>query len=71
MIPANESIYRNRLILLLNERSNWELFLSLCNDLVQATRQSKTSTSAVQTILRRLTRWHEFLRKNRSELLTE
>ncbi|MGB5157361.1 PD-(D/E)XK motif protein [Desulfobacterium sp. N47] len=70
-IPANGSINSNRLVLLLNEQSNWELFLSLCNDLVQATRQSKTSASAVQTILRRLTRWHEFLRKNRSELLTE
>ena len=28
-IPANSGISRNRLVLLLNEQSNWELFLSL------------------------------------------
>jgi len=70
-IPANGGIPRNRLVLLLNEQSNWELFFSLCTDLVQATRQAKTSATAVQTILRRLARWHEFLKKNRSDLLTE
>ncbi len=70
-IPANGGIPKNRLVLMLNEQSNWELFLSLCNDLVLATRQAKTSASAVQTILRRLARWHDFLKKNRSDLLTE
>ena len=70
-LPANDVITKNRLILILNEQSNWELFLTLCNDLVLASRQAKTSTSATQTILRRLTRWHDFLKKNRSDLLPE
>lgn len=70
-LPAGNNISKNRLVLMLNEQGNWELFLSLCNDLVQATRQAKTSASAVQTILRRLARWHEFLKKNPNDLLTE
>ncbi|MCB9147561.1 MAG: PD-(D/E)XK motif protein [Caldilineaceae bacterium] len=70
-IPANGGFPKNRLVLLLNEQSNWELFFSLCTDLVQATRRATTSVTAVQTILRRLTRWHEFLKKNRNDLLTE
>ncbi len=70
-IASNEGTLENRLVLILNEQSNWELFLSLCMDLVQATRQTKTSASAIQAILRRLARWHDFLKKNRSDLLTE
>jgi len=70
-ILADKDVLKNRLVLMLNEQSNWELFLSLCNDLVQATRQAKTSVSALQTIFRRLARWHDFLKKNRSGLLTE
>lgn len=70
-ILADGGIPKNRLVLILNEQSNWELFLSLCNDLVQATRQAKTSGSAFQTILRRLVRWHDFLKKNRNDLLPE
>jgi hypothetical protein len=69
--PADNSITVNRLILLLKEQSNWEIFLSLCNDLVQATREAKNSTAAVQLILRRLVRWQDFLKKNRSSILSE
>ncbi|MCL4832491.1 MAG: PD-(D/E)XK motif protein [Caldilineaceae bacterium] len=70
-LPADNSSTKNRLVLMLNEQSNWELFLSLCDDLVQATRQAETSASAVQIILRRLDRWHDFLKKNRNDLLAE
>ena len=68
---ADSNSQKSRLVLILNEQSNWELFLSLCNDLVQATRQAKTPSTAFQTILRRLARWHDFLQTNRSDLLTE
>lgn len=61
----------NRLVLRLREQSNWEIFFSLCTDLVEATRQVKNSTSAIQIILRRLARWQEFLKKNRNDLLSE
>lgn len=70
-IPADNNVSVNRLVLMLNEQSNWELFYTLCNDLVQATRQAETSIVAVSTLLRRLYRWHDFLKRNRNEQLTE
>lgn len=70
-IPANQNNNNSRLILMLKERSGWEIFLSLCNDLVQATRNVRSSSTAVQAILRRLSRWHEFLKKNRNDILSE
>ena len=45
--PASGEITQNRLILLLKEDGNWEIFLSLCNDLIQATRQTDDTSSAV------------------------
>ena len=70
-LPANREITKNRLILLLNDKSNWEIFLSLCNDLIQATWRAKKSSIAVQAILSRLEHWREFLKNNRSGILSE
>ncbi len=60
-----------RMVLVLNEKTNWEIFLALCNDLVHTTRNCKGIQEAVQTILRRLGRWQEFLKKQRPGLLSE
>ena len=68
---AKDGLAKNRLVLLLNEQSNWEIFYSLCNDLIEATREVKNAAAAVQIILRRLARWQEFLKNKRSEILTE
>ena len=70
-VPASGDISKTRLVLVLNERNNWELFLALCNDLVQATRPSRDTPSADHTILRRLARWQDFLKKHRSDMLAE
>jgi hypothetical protein len=70
-IPASGQVVQTRLVLVLNEKSNWELFLALCNDLIQATRLSGDATSAVHVIIRRLTRWQEFLKRRPSDVLTE
>ncbi len=68
---AKDEMTKNSLVLLLNEQSNWEIFYALCNDLVQATREAKNVTFAVQIILRRLARWQEFLKNKRNEILSE
>ena len=70
-VPANGQVSQTRLVLVLNEKSNWELFLALCNDLVQATRFAQDTLSAVHIVVRRLTRWQEFLKRRPSDLLTE
>jgi len=65
------AVTKNQLVLLLNDTQDWELFYSLCSDLVGATRQAASAQSALQIILRRLARWHEFLKSNRGGLLSE
>ena len=58
-----------KIVLLLNETSNWELFHSLCNDLVRASAATLDETSSAAIIVRRLQRWQEFLRRARSPIL--
>lgn len=70
-LPLTQDSPKSRLVLLLNEQQNWELFYSLCNDLVGATRNAASAKSALEIILRRLDRWREFLRANRGGLLSE
>lgn len=67
--PSSPRSYR--LVLALSERTDWELFFSLANDLVYATRSAKPSRVAVSIILRRLARWQEFLQRARKKLLSE
>ena len=60
---------RGRVVLLLNETSNWELFHALCNDLTGATANTHDEIAAVAVFIRRLQRWQEFLRRARSAVL--
>jgi hypothetical protein len=54
-----------QLVLVLNETSNWELFHTLCSDLVRTTISVQDQKAAGAIFLRRLTRWHEFLKRER------
>ncbi|MEO8617073.1 MAG: PD-(D/E)XK motif protein [Luteolibacter sp.] len=60
---------RAKLVLILNETVNWELFHALCSDLVRATAQVSEASHGPSIVLRRLKRWQDFLKKERSELL--
>jgi hypothetical protein len=62
---------KKRLILVLKESDNWELFLALCNDLIEATRGASTLCDAISIIKRRLRRWQKFMMKTPSGILTE
>lgn len=62
---------RAKLVLILNETGNWELFHALCSDIVRATAQVTESSHGPSIVLRRLKRWQDFLKKERSGLLTE
>lgn len=59
-----------KLVLLLNDTSNWELFHALCSDLVRSTEKIEDGLTASSVLLRRLNRWQEFLKKPRSGLLS-
>lgn len=71
LLNAEDEAAKNRFVLVLKERSRWEIFLCLCNDLVQTTRHVKDSRSAIEAFLRRLVHWQDFLKKSRSDILTE
>ncbi len=60
-----------RLVLLLKEKSNWELFFALCNDLISSTSKSNSSAIALNTIFHRLRRWSELLKKKRLDVMSE
>ncbi|MCF6248581.1 MAG: PD-(D/E)XK motif protein [Desulfobacula sp.] len=59
------------LLLVLKENKEWQIFLSLCNDLVMSTKALDGQTEATLIILRRLKRWQKFLQRTRSGLLPE
>lgn len=59
-----------QLVLSLKNPSDWELFFSLCNDIISATRILKPS-AVVPVIFRRIERWREFLKQDKDKLLPE
>lgn len=59
-----------RLVLLLNETANWEIFKALCIDLIHASETASDDIEAVSIIVRRLVRWHEFMKRERINLLS-
>ncbi len=61
---------RGKLVLLLNEKANWELFHTLCADLVRSTAVIQNEDAGTAIILRRLRRWQEFLKRARPRLLS-
>jgi hypothetical protein len=60
---------QGKIVLLLNETQNWELFHALCNDLVHATATASDEIAASAILVRRLQRWQDFLRRARSPIL--
>jgi hypothetical protein len=68
-IPVNSEI--SRIVFILKEKANWELFLALCQDLLNATKLIKTPGTGSTIILHRLRRWQEFLKKKRLDIMSE
>ncbi len=69
--PAKNQSGNCMLLLILKDKKEWQIFLSLCNDIVASTRELEQDIQATQIILRRLKRWQEFLQRARSGLLPE
>jgi hypothetical protein len=69
-IEVTSIIETKQLVLILKSPSDWELFYSLCNDIISATRSLKPS-AVVSVIFRRIERWREFLKKDREKILPE
>jgi len=69
--PGDNNTAEYMLILLLKEKNDWQIFLSLCNDIISATSDFEQPSHATKVILRRLKRWQDFLQLPRSDLLPE
>jgi hypothetical protein len=69
--PEKHHTKKCMLLLVLKDKKDWEIFLSLCTDIITATREFEKDLKATKVILRRLSRWQEFLKKARSDLLPE
>ncbi len=61
----------SRLVLILLDKANWELFYALCIDLKNATSGVKDHEKGVAIILQRLARWQQFLKKKYPGILPE
>ena len=61
----------SKLILILTDQNNWELFAGICNDLIETTRRANNNIQAIEIIQRRLLQWHEFLKQVRPRMLSE
>ena len=70
-LPASDDDIKTSLILRLNNEEDWDIFHSLCLDLLQATCNCNIEESVVAVIVRRLHRWHIFLKKNRTKIMSE
>lgn len=70
LLKVIEHEHKCRLVMLLNNNADWELFYSLCLDLIKATLDLPDGVIPFSIILRRLSRWQAFLRRRRSNLLS-
>lgn len=59
------------LFFILKDNNNWELFLALCLDIIQATMRPQLKDQHATIIGHRLLKWQDFLKKERSNNLTE
>lgn len=60
-----------RYVLRLIGKEDWEIFMTLCSDIVEAMRRAESETSALEIFLRRMDRWQNFLRRKRPSILNE
>ncbi|HVS91374.1 MAG TPA: PD-(D/E)XK motif protein [Mucilaginibacter sp.] len=59
------------LYLILNETDDWQLFESICNDLIQISAACKTNDDLFKSIYSRLKRWQRFLSQGKSFSISE
>lgn len=59
-----------RLVLKLNDSSDWDLFLNLCDDLLLATIDSESEAIMLSIVYGRLQRWQKLFRKAGRKLLS-
>ena len=62
---------KSQLIFSLENKNHWEIFYHLCTNLMYATNDITIEKKAPNIILNRLKMWHKFLKRKKSDILTE
>ncbi len=68
-IQLDQSSTPNKLILLLKETKDWEIFLILCNDLLNVMKQH--DEDIIVNVMKRLERWQKLLRKSAFKIMSK
>lgn len=67
-IPDTEEIF---LMIVLQKTENADIFLALCNDLIQKTKHINEINIAIETLFSRLERWRVFLSRTKKNILSD
>lgn len=62
---------QNLLVMTLKNKEQWEIFFSLCTDLISSTRPCENHDDAMQTLIRRLRGWQIHLSSDKPKILSD
>ncbi|WP_240795385.1 PD-(D/E)XK motif protein [Aquibacillus halophilus] len=68
-VLLDDSSVPNKLILILNDMKDWEIFLILCNDLIDEMKEQ--DEDVITNVLMRLERWQKLLQKKTSKIFSK
>ncbi|MBX3007644.1 MAG: PD-(D/E)XK motif protein [Melioribacteraceae bacterium] len=69
-IIKKNSTNRGELFLILNRKEDWQIFNTLCEDLIAVAHRFENDEKMISAVEVRLQRWQELLKKNREKELT-
>jgi hypothetical protein len=70
IVFAQNSDKGSSLILVLDEKENWQIFLALCNDLSKASKNQENAKSFISAVQARLTRWQKLLQRTKNKSMS-
>ncbi|CAM4047719.1 hypothetical protein BAQ48_00710 [Bacillus luti] len=68
-IKVDNTLKPNQLILLLKEMKDWEIFLILCNDLINTMKEQ--DENIIKKVMQRLERWQKLLQKRTLRVMSK
>ena len=70
ILKRNSKKNYGELFLILNKKEDWEIFHTLCEDLITITHVYSTEDKMIYAVETRLKRWQQLLKQDRNEKLT-
>lgn len=70
LLKKNNDKDNGELYLILNNKEDWQIFLTLCVDLVKTTQKHESDEKMIDAVEDRLKRWQQLLKQNLTEEIT-